>query len=339
MIDLSTEYLGLKLANPLVASSSPLTKDLDSLKRLEAAGAAAVVLPSLFEEQILAEQEALDQFLSRGADSFPEAQSYFPELPAYGVGPKAYLEHVGQAKKNLQIPVIASINGVTPGSWMRYAREIEQAGADALELNVYFLATSPDVDAQQIEDRYCALVREVKAQVRIPVAVKLAPYFTSLANMAHRLDRAGADALVLFNRFYQPDFDLEALEVTPNLTLSHSDELRLRLHWVALLSPRIRSELAITGGVHTAEDVVKGIMAGAKVVMMTSALLRNGASYIAELAGRLVEWMGQHEYESVDQMRGALNAAAAAQPEMFSRANYMKVLGSYTLETASLRRR
>jgi dihydroorotate dehydrogenase (fumarate) len=337
MIDLATDYLGLSLQSPLVASSSPLTQDLASLKRLEDAGAAAVVLPSLFEEQIVAEEEALDQFLSQGVDSFSEAQSYFPELPSYGMGPKAYLQHVERAKKSLQIPVIASLNGVSPGSWIRYAREIEQAGADALELNVYFLATSPDVGAQQIEERYCALVRDVKGQVRIPVAVKLAPYFTSMANMAHQLDRAGADALVLFNRFYQPDFDLEALEVTPNLTLSDSRELRLRLHWVALLSPQIRPELAITGGVHTAEDVVKAVMAGAKAVMLTSALLRNGVSYIAELAGRLVEWMGEHEYESIRQMRGALNAAAAAQPEMFSRANYMKVLGSYTLRPAETR--
>ena len=339
MIDLATEYLGLSLQSPLVASSSPLTKDLASLKRLEDAGAAAVVLPSLFEEQISAEEEALDQFLSQGAESFPEAQSYFPEPPTYGMGAKAYLEHVARAKKNLQIPVIASLNGVTPGTWIRYARQIEQAGADALELNVYFLATSPDVDAGAIEERYCSLVRDVKAQVRIPVAVKLAPYFTSMANIAHRLDQAGSDALVLFNRFYQPDFDLEALEVTPNLTLSNSEELRLRLHWVALLSPQIRSELAITGGVHTAEDVVKGVMAGAKVVMLTSALLRNGVSYIAELAGRLVEWMGEHDYQSIRQMRGALSAAAAAQPEMFSRANYMKVLGSYTLQAAETRRR
>jgi dihydroorotate dehydrogenase (fumarate) len=337
MIDLSTEYLGLSLQSPLVASSSPLTKDVANLKRLEDAGAAAVVLPSLFEEQITAEAEALDQVLSQGADSSPEAQSYFPDFQSYGIGPKAYLDHVRRAKKALTIPVIGSLNGVSPGVWIRYAREIEQAGADALELNVFFLATSLEVGAQEIEERYCDLVRDLKANVRIPVAVKLAPYFTSMANMAHRLDQAGADALVLFNRFYQPDFDLEALEVTPNLTLSSSDELRLRLHWVALLSAQIRPELAITGGVHTAEDVVKGIMAGAKVVMLTSALLRNGVSYVSELAGRLVEWMGEHEYESVRQMRGALNVASAGQPEMFARANYLKVLGSYTLEASHRR--
>jgi len=334
MIDLTTDYLGLRLQSPLVASSSPLTKDVANMKRLEDAGASAVVLPSLFEEQIVAEAEALDRFLSQGAESYAEAQSYFPDLEIYGMGPKAYLDILERAKKSLGIPIIGSLNGVSAGSWIRYAREIEQAGADALELNVFFLATSPEVDPHAIEQRYCDLVRELKSQVRIPVAVKLAPYFTSMANMAQRLDQAGADALVLFNRFYQPDFDLEALEVTPNLTLSTSEELRLRLHWVALLSPQIRPDLAITGGVHTAEDVVKGIMAGAKVVMLTSALLRHGPSYLAELAGRLVEWMGEHEYESVRQMRGALNAASVAQPETFSRANYMKVLGSYTLEAS-----
>jgi dihydroorotate dehydrogenase (fumarate) len=338
MIDLSTEYLGLKLQNPLVASSSPLTKDLANLKRLEDAGAAAVVLPSLFEEQIAGEAEALDQVLRQGSEISAEAQSYFPDFQSYGIGPKAYLESIQRAKKALGIPVIGSLNGVSPGVWIHYAREMEQAGADALELNVYFLATRLDVDSQEIEQRYCDLVQDLKAQVRIPVAVKLGPYFTSMANMAHRLDRAGADALVLFNRFYQPDFDLEALEVTPNLKLSTSDELRLRLHWVALLSARIRPDLAITGGVHTAEDVVKGIMAGAKAVMLTSALLRHGISYLSELEGRLVEWMGEHEYESIRQMRGALNASAAAQPEVFARANYLKVLGSYNVEAAHLRR-
>jgi dihydroorotate dehydrogenase (fumarate) len=338
MIDLSTDYLGLNLQSPLVASSSPVTKDLASLKRLEDAGAAAVVLPSLFEEQITAEGEALDRCLSQGAESSAEAQSYFPDFQSYGIGPKAYLDHVRRAKQALAIPVIGSLNGVSPGAWIRYAREIEQEGADALELNVYYLATSLDVHGAEIEERYCDLVKDLKAQVRIPVAVKLAPYFTSMANIAHRLDQAGADALVLFNRFYQPDFDVETLEVTPNLQLSTSDELRLRLHWVALLSAQIRPELAITGGIHIAEDVVKGIMAGAKVVMLTSALLRNGISYIAELEGKLVEWMGEHEYESVRQMRGALSAASVAEPEVFERANYLKVLGSYTLQPVDRRR-
>jgi dihydroorotate dehydrogenase (fumarate) len=245
------------------------------------------------------------------------------------MGPDAYLEHIRKAKQAIGIPLIGSLNGVSTGGWVRYAREIEQAGADALELNIYFLPTSIEIEGREIEASYCDLVEAVKSKVRIPVAVKLAPYFTSMANVAFRLDRAGADALVLFNRFYQPDFDLEALSVTPHLTLSTSDELRLRLHWVALLSRTIRCELAITGGVHTPEDVLKGIMAGAQVTMLTSALLKNGIGYLRELEAGVVDWMERHEYESIGQMRGSLNVAAVPEPGAFERANYIKVLGSY----------
>ncbi|HYL74746.1 MAG TPA: dihydroorotate dehydrogenase-like protein [Bryobacteraceae bacterium] len=330
MIDLSTGYLGLKLRSPLVASASPICKDLANLQKLEECGAGAVVLHSLFEEQINAEAETLDRFLSAGAESYAESLSYFPDLQNYSMGPKAYLDHIQRAKKALRIPVIGSLNGVSTGGWIRYAREIEDAGADALELNIYFLPTSLEIQGREIEDSYCDLVEAVKAQVHIPVAVKLGPYFTSMANMAYRLDRAGADALVLFNRFYQPDFDIETLEVAPHLTLSTSEDLRLRLHWVALLSRQIRPELAITGGIHTAEDVLKGIMAGAQVVMLTSALLKHGIEYLRDLATNVVEWMDRHEYESIRQMRGSMNAAAVAEPAAFERANYLKVLGSYT---------
>ena len=334
MIDLSTGYLGLKLRTPLVASSSPLCKDLAHLRSLEEAGVAAVVLPSLFEEQITLESRALDRLLTEGTDSYSEALSYFPKVTRQE-GHEAYLKHVRSAKKELRIPVIGSLNGVSSGGWVRYAREIEDAGADALELNIYFVPASLETDAAAIEKNYCDLLREVKSRVHIPVAVKLGPYFTSMAHMATQLDAAGADALVLFNRFYQPDFDLEALEVTPNLVLSTSDELRLRLHWVALLANRIRPELAITGGVHTAEDVVKGIMAGAKVVMMTSALLLRGIPYVRQIEQDVVRWMTDHEYESVRQMRGSMSVDSVAEPAAFHRANYLKVLGSYTLKAES----
>jgi dihydroorotate dehydrogenase (fumarate) len=330
MIDLSARYLGLPLRSPLVASSSPLAKDLENLQRLEEAGAAAVVLPSLFEEEIQAEAEALDQFLNQGTYSYAEAQTYFPDFHGEGIGPKAYLDHIRRAKGTLKIPVIGSLNGVSGGTWTRYARDIEEAGADALELNVYFMATSFQHGSQQVEQRYCDLVQGIKAQVRIPVAVKLSPYFTSMANMARQLQRVGADGLVLFNRFYQPDYDLESMEVKPGLKLSTSEELCLRLHWVALLSPQIGLDLAITGGVHRAEDVVKGIMAGAHVVMLTSALLRDGISYLRELEHKLLEWMQENGYDSVRQMRGAMSAASVPDPQAFERINYRKVLASYT---------
>ena len=329
MTDLSSGYLGLQLRSPLVVSASPLAKELANLRKMEDSGAAAVVLHSLFEEQITAEEQSLDRLLSQGTESYAEALSYFPELRSYGMGPDAYLEHIRKAKQAVSIPIIGSLNGVSTGGWIRYAREIEEAGADALELNIYFLPTSLEIEGREIEANYCDLVEAVKSKVSIPVAVKLAPYFTSMANMAFRLDRAGADALVLFNRFYQPDFDLEALQVAPHLTLSTSEELRLRLHWVALLSRTVKCELAITGGVHTPEGVLKGIMAGAQVVMLTSALLKNGIGYLRDLEAGVIEWMELHEYDSIRQMRGSMNAAAVAEPAAFERANYIKVLGSY----------
>jgi dihydroorotate dehydrogenase (fumarate) len=330
MIDLSTKYLGLLLRSPLVASSSPLCKDLANLQKMEAAGAGAVVLHSLFEEQLALESQSLNRFLDQGRESHAEASSYFPDLDTYVAGPRAYLEHIRAAKKALKIPVIASLNGSTLGGWARYAREIEAAGADALELNIYFVPGSFEVSSAQLEDKYCELVEAVRCRVRIPVAVKLGPFFTSLPHFAYRIARAGAGALVLFNRFYQPDFDLEMLEVTPNLQLSTSEELRLRLHAVALLSSRLKVDFAITGGVHNAEDAIKGILAGAHVLMLTSALLKRGIGRLAEIQSDIAHWMEEREYVSIAQMRGAMNAASVADPEIFQRANYLKVLGSYS---------
>lgn len=329
MTDLSTFYLGRKLRSPLVASSSPLCKDLSNLQKMEEAGAGAVVLHSLFEEQIQLESQSLDRFLNAGSESYAEFTSYFPDLGPYDIGPRAYLLHIQAAKNALKIPVIASLNGASVSGWVRYAREMEEAGADAVELNIYFLPASFEKSGAQIEDDYCELVSAVKAHVRIPVAVKLGPFFTSVPHLAYRLECAGASALVLFNRFYQPDFDLETLEASPNLKLSTSDDLRLRLHSVALLSARLNLDLAITGGVHTSDDAIKGILAGAHVVMTTSALLERGIGYLRELETGMVRWMEQHEYESVSQMRGAMNAASVADPEVFQRANYLKTLGSY----------
>jgi len=334
MIDLSTNYLGLKLRSPIVASSSPLSRSVDNIRKLEQAGAGAVVLHSLFEEQIMMDSFWLDSFLNQGSDSFPEAMGYFPDQQSYHIDPKGYVRLIEDARKAVKMPVIGSLNGVSTGGWIKYAREIESAGADALELNIYFLATSIQTSAQDVEQSYVELVRDIKQQVRIPVAVKLSPHFTAIANVCKQLDLAGADALVLFNRFYQPDFDLETREVVQNLDLSTSAELRLRLHWVALLSPYLRPQLAITGGVHTAGDVVKGIMAGAQVVMMTSALLSRGIDYLELLESDLLTWLESHEYRSTNELRGCMNAASVADPSAFTRANYLKVLSSYSLKAA-----
>jgi len=329
MIDLSTNYLGLALRSPIVASASPLWKEIENLARLEAAGAGAVVLHSLFEEQIMMDSFWFNGFLNQGSDSFPEAMSYFPDEKSYQIDPRGYLKHIESARKKLTIPVIASLNGVSTGGWIRYAREIESAGADALELTIYFLPASMQATAHDIEQSYCELVRDIKNQLRIPIAVKLSPYFTAMANFCRQLDLAGVDALVLFNRFYQPDFDLETREVVQNLYLSSSDELRLRLHWVALLSPYVRPQLAITGGVHTAEDVVKGIMAGAQVVMMTSALIKRGIDYVGLVESDLVTWLEAHEYKSIGELRGAMNSASVSNPTALTRANYLKVMNSF----------
>lgn len=332
MSDLSTSYLGLSLKNPLVVSPSPLCEDLGAIRKMEDAGASAVVLHSLFEEQLTLNSQDLDRFLTSGTESFAEALSYFPDMGQFKLGPEAYLEHIQKAKKAVKIPIIGSLNGVSTGGWVSYAKKIEQAGADALELNVYYIATDPDMSGPQVEQMYADLVRDVRGSLKIPIAVKLGPYFSSMASVARRLDQAGANGLVLFNRFYQPDFDLEKLEVTPNLNLSRPEELRLRLCWVAILSGRIKADMAITGGVHTAEDVIKSMMAGAKVAMMTSALLKNGIEHLKTVREGIEAWMEKHEYASIRQMQGSMSQKSVAEPAAFVRANYMKVLRSYALK-------
>jgi dihydroorotate dehydrogenase (fumarate) len=328
-IDLSTTYLGLKLKNPLVASSSPICEDVTNVRRLEDAGAAAVVLHSLFEEQIDQESDELDRFMMEGAEISAESVTHFPDLLHRVMGPDAYLQHIARCKKAVKIPIIASLNGSTRGGWISYAKRMQEAGADALELNIYYIPVDPQQTGEQVEQKYLDLIAAVRGEVSIPVAVKLGPYFSSMANMAQKLDAAGADGLVLFNRFYQPDYDLEALEVVPNLILSNSHELLLRLHWIAVLYGNVDADLALTGGVHSATDVVKAMMAGAKVAMMTSALLKRGIGFLDTLCTELLIWMGEHEYDSIKQMQGSMSRNAVPQPGAFERANYMKVLSSY----------
>jgi dihydroorotate dehydrogenase (fumarate) len=330
-IDLSTTYHGLKLKNPLVASASPMCQDIGNIRRMEDAGAAAVVLDSLFEEQIELESTDLDRFLSASSEISAESTTQLPELTHGVVGPETYLEHIRKCKEAVGIPIVGSLNGSTNGGWLHYAKQMQEAGADALELNIYYIPVDPKVTGEQVEEQYVELLKAVKAEVKIPVAVKLGPYFSSMANVAQRLDAAGADALVLFNRFYQPDFDLESLEVVPNLILSNSHELLLRLHWIAVLYGSVKADLALTGGVHSATDVVKAMMAGAKVAMMTSALLKRGITFLDTISTELLIWMGEHEYESIQQMQGSMSRNAVPQPGAFERANYMKVLNSYAM--------
>jgi len=329
MIDLTTTYLGLKLKNPIVPSSSPLMQKVDNIKRLEDAGAAAVVLHSLFEEQIIQESNLLDHYLNYGTESSWEAIKTFPEQKSYNIGADAYLEHIRKAKAAVKIPVIASLNGVSTGGWIKYAQKMEQAGADALELNMYYLAADAAQSSRQVEQMYLELVRAVRASINIPLAVKLGMEFTAFANFAQELDQAGANGLVIFNRFYQPDFDLENLEVVSNLDLSRSHELRARLRWTAMLCGRINADIAITGGVHTGEDVLKCMMAGAKIAMMTSALLEHGTEHVRAVLAAMTAWMERHEYASVKQMQGSMSQKSVAYPAAFERANYIKVLQSF----------
>jgi dihydroorotate dehydrogenase (fumarate) len=317
------------LKNPLVASASPLSKKVANARRLEDAGAAAIVLYSLFEEQITHESHELDHYLERGTHSYAESLSYFPDLDTYNMGPEPYLEHLFKVKQAVDIPVIGSLNGISTGGWVSYAQRIEQAGADALELNIYYLPTDPDLSSAELEDEYVRLVREVRATVKIPIALKLSPFFTALPHVAKRFVQAGANGLVLFNRFYQPDFDLEALEVVPNVELSTSYEVRLPLRWIALLYGRIEADFALTSGVHTAQDVLKAMMAGANVTMMTSALLQHGMGRLMHILIDMQEWMVEHEYESIQEMKGSMSQRAVADPAAFERANYMKALSSY----------
>lgn len=328
-MDISTQYLGRRLRSPLVPSASPLTESLDSLRRLEDAGAGAVVLPSLFEEDITHESHWLHHHLTHGTDSFAESLSYFPEPAELSLAPDQYLDLVRQAKASLEIPVIASLNGIHLGSWIRYAREIAQAGADALELNVYWIPTDPELSGQAVEDRYLEILVAVREAVDLPVAMKLSPYFSNLAHLALRLDAAGAAALVLFNRFYQPDLDIEALEVRPQVLLSTPFAMRLPLRWVAILRGQISAQLAATSGIHHAADVVKMIMAGADVTMLCSALLKRGIDHLAVVERELAHWLEEHEYDSLDQMRGCLSQAHCPDPSAFERAHYIRALHSY----------
>jgi dihydroorotate dehydrogenase (fumarate) len=331
-VDLSSEYLGLNLRTPLVASASPLTGHLDTLKQIEDAGASAVVLPSLFEEQITNEAREVERLLATGVESFAEFHDIFVELEDYNTGPDQYLDLVTKAKEALSIPVIASLNGVSRGGWVDHARLLQEAGADALELNVYFVATDEDMTSSMVELQYLDLVEAVRARVQIPLAVKLSPYFNSLTHMASLLVRSGAEGLVLFNRFYQPDLDLESRQVVPRLVLSSSDELRLPLRWIAILYRRIQASLAATTGVHTAEDALKVLFAGANVAMMTSALLLHGAQHVTKVEGDMVEWLELHDYASVRELRGSMSQKSVADPAQFERTNYMKTLMSYSSE-------
>lgn len=332
MVDLSTTYLGLNLKHPVVPSASPLSDGIDKIRRLEDAGASAVVLYSLFEEQIAGESHLLDHFLSYGTHSYAEALNYFPEMDSYNIGPHEYLELIRKAKAAVKVPVIGSLNGVSTGGWIEHARMIEEAGADALELNIYYIPTDPAMSGADVEQMYLNVVRDVKANIQIPLAVKLGPFFSSFANMSARLTEAGASGLVVFNRFYQPDFDLERLEVVPNLMLSSGWEMRLPLRWVSILHGRVPVDFAITSGVHTYEDVLKGIMAGAKVTMMASELLRHGVSRIGLVVQEMERWLEEHEYESVRQAQGSMSQRNVAEPAAFERANYMKVLQSWKFD-------
>ncbi len=335
MVDLTTTYLGLSLKNPLVASSSPLSQKADTVRQLEDAGISAVVMYSLFEEQIIQESLRLHRDVTQGTESFAEAITYLPDYGAYdqlrqySIGPDKYIKNLQELKQAVDIPVIGSLNGISTGGWIEYAQEIEKAGAEALELNIYNVPTDFDLTSQSLENDYVTLVQDIRASIGIPIAVKLSPFFTALPNFARRLVEAGANGLVLFNRFYQPDFDLEELEVVPNLVLSTSQELRLPLRWIAILYGRVKADFALTSGTHTAIDVLKATMAGASVTMMASTLLKYSIDHATEILQGVQAWMEEREYESIAQMKGSMSQKAVGDPGTFERANYMKVLSSF----------
>lgn len=328
-MDLTTDYLGLKLKHPVVLSASPMTKTIDGVRRVRDAGVSAIVLHSLFEEQLEHETLELDYLTTQGTNSFAEALSYFPEPDNYFLGPDEYLNHIRKAKEAVDIPIIASLNGFTSGGWVDIAKQIEEAGADALELNIYYLATDPDRPGSEVEHNTVEVLKNVKAKVKIPVAVKLAPYFSNVAHIARQMEQGGADGLVLFNRFYQPDFDLDELEVRPHVDLSQSVAMRVPLRWIAILYGRIKTDLAVTSGVHSGADVIKCMLAGANISMMCSALYQNGLDHIQTVLIDIRRWMEEKEYESITQMRGAMSQKSVAEPAAFERANYMKTLQSF----------
>jgi dihydroorotate dehydrogenase (fumarate) len=330
-MDLKTKYMGLTLRSPLVVSASPLSEYIQNIKMMEEAGAGAVVLYSLFEEQIRLEQHELHFHTTHGTESYAESLSYFPDMDEYKMGPEEYLNHIRKAKETVKIPIIASLNGSTIGGWTEYAKEMEKAGADAIELNVYYIPTDMELSGANVEQTYIDILRSVKSSVDIPVAIKLSPYFSNMANMARRLDDAGANALVLFNRFYQPDVDLEEFEVVPNVQLSTSTAQRLPMRWIAILKDRIAADLAATSGVHTGLDAVKMLLVGANVVMMCSALLKHGIFHIQNVEKHLIEWMEKNGYESVEEMIGIMSQQKTPDPGTFERAQYMKALTYYKL--------
>jgi dihydroorotate dehydrogenase (fumarate) len=333
-MNLSTTYLGLKLRTPLVPAASPLSEDIDNIKRMEEEGASAVVMYSLFEEQLRQDRLELNQSLEQGTFSYPEALTYFPEPDEFRLGPEEYLAHIAAAKAAVKIPVIASLNGSSVGGWTDYARQIQQAGADALELNIYSIPTDMTVSGVEVEKKYLDIVRSVKKTVTIPVAVKLSPFFSNFANMAGQLDDAGANGLVLFNRFYQPDIDLEMLEVNPNLLLSTPMAMRLPLRWIAILRDRVRASLAATSGIHRATDALKMLMAGADVTMLCSVLIRHGIRHIGVIERDLAAWMEEHEYESVEQLKGSMSQKHCPDPGAFERAQYLRALSGFNLPPA-----
>ena len=330
-MDLTTKYLGLKLRSPLVVSASPLSEDVDNIKRMEDAGAAAVVLYSLFEEQLRQDRLELNHNLQRGTESFAESLTYFPEPDDFRLGPEEYLKHIAAAKKATRIPIIASLNGSSVGGWTEYARQIQQAGADALELNIYYIPTDMELSGEVVEDTYLNILRSVKAEVKIPVAVKLSPFFSNFANMAKRFDEAGANGLVLFNRFYQPDVELESLEVKPNILLSTPMAMRLPLRWIALLHGRINASLAATSGIHRASDALKMLMVGADVTMLCSTVIRHGIPQIGMVERDMIDWLEEHEYESVSQLKGSLSQKNCPEPAAYERAQYMKALTGFAM--------
>ena len=328
-MNLTTRYVGLKLRTPLVPSASPLSQSLDNIKRMEDAGASAVVFHSLFEEQLRRERHELHHYLSQGTENHAEVLTYCPEPCEFKVGPEAYVEHIAKAKATVNIPLIGSLNGATFGGWMTYARQIQEAGADALEVNIYSVPSDPDRSAEDIEQSYLTIVASLKAQLKIPVAVKISPFFTNLAQFARRLDQHGADALVLFNRFYQPDIELETLEISPNVLLSTPMAMRLPMRWIALLHGRIGANLAATSGIHRATDALKMLMAGADVTMLCSVLLGRGIDHIKVIEREMREWMEEHEYQSVEQLKGSMSQKNCPDPSAFERAQYMRALSTY----------
>lgn len=329
MTELSTNYLGLSLKNPLVASASPLSESVETAKNLERAGVSAIVMYSLFEEQIIKESLALDHYMEQGTESYAEALSYFPTFGRYTIGAETYLEHLRALKEAVDIPVIASLNGATRGKWIEYAERMEASGADALELNIYYLPTDPNEDSQTVEANYLDLIQNVAMAVEIPVAVKISPFFTSIPYFCNQAIEAGAKGLVLFNRFYQPDFDLDELEVVPSLKLSHNSEMLLPLRWISIMNKRVPADFALTTGVQSGVDILKAMMAGAKVTMVASEFLRKGVGRATEMLESVKLWMEEHEYDSIEQMQGSMSQQSVADPAAFERANYMKVLSSY----------